>query len=150
MAVEEELGTRLPTDYKEFIEAYGEVSFTGAQGSAGLYIQSFLDGVDFVKSCGMVLSEDEMFTYPTYPATDGFLAFGTCEEENMIGWLTLGRPDEWPIVYYQCPQGEAYNLSNLPVSAFVMSFLNQTSWLFDNNVLRAEFYTPPFRCVPEG
>lgn len=99
-AVEERLGTRLPSDYKELVELFGRGAFdgylelhtAGAPGT-GVDIERCNRGVDS-------LSNDALCEpYRAYPAPGGLLWWGWTEQEDGFYWLTEGAdPDDWPVV----------------------------------------------------
>lgn len=95
-AVENELGTPLPRDYKEFIETYGaggfydflEVSSPFSKRSSGL--------VAWFKSMGATYRNDYA---PIFPEPEGLLPMGGDENGDTLFWRTRGAPEDWTVVF---------------------------------------------------
>lgn len=102
-AVEERLGTRLPTDFKQLAETFGYGAF---DGFLSLYVPgSDVPGMDFVEHAeylagfaarsGTSLWEP----YGIHPAPGGLLEWGSSEQADQFYWLTEGDdPDRWPVL----------------------------------------------------
>lgn len=99
--VEAELGTLLPTDYKEFARLYG-----------GGYFMEFM-GIDIPRysnpnmrlelSCRVVsrsFSSDDDLPYPMWPQPGGLLSFGGTDNGDCLFWLRDGPPEEWRVVVW--------------------------------------------------
>lgn len=111
-SVEKELGTALPTDYKQFIDLYG----TGAIARE-LHIWNFRDassdkswrerliGVgrwyDEVRDMG-----DHDWPYRMFPEPGGLLPFAGLMDVNHLNWLTKGTPDQWDVVLWLSDDAE--------------------------------------------
>jgi hypothetical protein len=104
-AVEAQLGTRLPADYRAFMAAYG------AGGIENLVILAPLP-VDFPQwSPGTIVDttptlrelwEMDGGVSSTGLGADAVLAWGTGCNANELGWLMTGSdPDEWPVVVWR-------------------------------------------------
>ncbi len=48
------------------------------------------------------LRETHPHSYPTaaWPETGGFLSWGNTIDADHFGWMTVGQPDDWPIVLW--------------------------------------------------
>jgi hypothetical protein len=118
--VERKLNLVLPTDYKEYVRAYGAgcwANFFGIMnpfyrwrhpeaGSFYAWIQTRLEGLD------------EMYEkFPEYsapfrrhPAPNGLFPFGYDDNGGTLCWKITRAPDSWPIVClggkYSAPYGE--------------------------------------------
>ncbi|WP_405478890.1 hypothetical protein [Streptomyces sp. NBC_00009] len=102
-AVEERLGTRLPTDFKQLAEIFRNGAF---DGFLTLYVpEAAVPGMDFVEHAeylagfaarsGTSLWEP----YGIYPAPGGLLEWGSSEQADQFYWLTEGDdPDRWPVL----------------------------------------------------
>lgn len=102
-AVENRLGTALPSDYKRLVETFGEGAFDG-------YLQLHLPDASFestdivrhtewlgewARTHGGLLWEP----YQVYPAPGGLLQWGSSEPADQFYWLTEGPdPDKWPVL----------------------------------------------------
>ena len=101
----EELGTRLPTDYIELMDTYGAgcwsewLNFvtplrTGGRGFAN-HAKEVLDAYRDLRA-----QHPEFQPLAVWPEPGGFLPFATSVEGDVLGWLTHGSPDEWPLIVY--------------------------------------------------
>jgi len=102
--VEARLGTRLPSDYKRFVDRYG----TGAVGDflyvltpatdnphLSLFDQSrvMLDGWRELRA-----NWPDQFPFATHPEPGGLLPWAVTDNGDELYWLTRGLPDQWPTV----------------------------------------------------
>lgn len=131
-AVEQAIGSRLPSDYKEFVSTYG------AGWIKGLVIQSPFVWVahgrevrqawedwasmyqDFAEYGGVEI------TYPVFPQPGGLLPFGSLADVNVLNWLMIGEPDAWPFVYYGRDTGFC-QITGLSATEFVLEAVTQRS-----------------------
>jgi hypothetical protein len=101
----EELGTRLPTDYIELMDTYGAgcwsewLNFvtplrTNGRGFA-YHANEVLDGYRNLRA-----QHPEFQPLAVWPEPGGFLPFANSVEGDVLGWLTQGSPDEWPLIVY--------------------------------------------------
>lgn len=97
-----ELGTRLPADYVALMETYGAGAFAG-----WLRIWAPLDPDELLDRSEQALEgyrelKAEFPDYhplPLWAEPGGFLPFGDSMDGDQFGWLTMGEPDEWPLVF---------------------------------------------------
>lgn len=120
-AVERELGVTLPSDFREFVLAYGTGllgrfyavwnPFTGAE---------FTDHVRLI--CGYERGLQQQFPqyypYPIYPESPGFLPWGSDDNGNYYGWLTDGPPDRWPVLSNGV-RGKGYQLHHRTMTEYL-------------------------------
>jgi hypothetical protein len=102
-ATEDDLGTRLPADYRNLIRVYGYGGFCGTIG-----IVSPFGGKTGLKSehesqsrffRNMLASYGDS-KFSVYPDEGGILYVGGDEFTNSLTWLTQGPPDEWPLIWF--------------------------------------------------
>lgn len=96
-AIEQELGTALPEDYKQFWSLYGEVQLLEYLG--------LLNPLDL--RYGLVGRQNDFVDwyrnqdcFPVWPAPGGLLNIGSDEDSHLLFWVTKGTPDEWKTVFF--------------------------------------------------
>jgi hypothetical protein len=105
LAIEEKLGTPLPTDYKEYINTYG----TGTIGSFLWPYNPFSnnENLNLITRIEQDLSAlrqikdefgEEEVPYPLYPETGGLLSWAISDNGDVLYWLTQGNREDWRIV----------------------------------------------------
>ncbi len=105
-SVEQSIGTVLPVDYKAFVDTYGFVRlddflmvfspFTD-DGPGDLLTES-VSGIEAYRTLQRRFPAD--MTLPAFPEPGGILPLGRTDNGDDLHWLTLGPPDEWPIVIF--------------------------------------------------
>jgi hypothetical protein len=97
------IGTQLPEDYKQFINAYG----TGAIGKMPIWVFNALTpdmaayGESTAKAYHTLFADSpELLSYPLYPETGGLLQWGATGSGDYLHWLTTGLPNEWKVVVH--------------------------------------------------
>jgi hypothetical protein len=127
-AVEDALGVRFPSDYREFVFTYG----TGQIGG-GYSVWNPFEGNKYVEHvrliCGYERDFRERFPhyspYRIYPDCPGFLPWGGDDNGNYYGWLTDGPPDRWPVLSHEI-RGEGFRLHRCTMTGyFVAVFRDQ-------------------------
>jgi len=118
---EKKLGTKLPSDYREFVMHYGTGLFAGLYMIYNPYSKSkylsLLECVDTQPDDAL-----EPDDYEFYPEEGGLLPWGKDENGNYYYWKADGEPDEWTVV--QCNErGDGYAAHNLGMSAFLLGIL---------------------------
>jgi hypothetical protein len=117
IAIETDLGTSLPEDYKRFIEIYGsgaivDQGFDREQNvGTGLDILvynpfSLIPGWNLVRqtrSTRKFIGEGyremrEFYPYPPWPAEGGVFCWGHTINGDSLYWRTIGSPDNWTVV----------------------------------------------------
>lgn len=100
--IEKQLGTALPSDYKEYIRTFG----TGKIGAFLLPFNPFaknkyLNLVGQRKETLDALREfyDEAgYAFPLFPDPNGLLPWGVTDNGDLLFWQTRGEPDAWTVV----------------------------------------------------
>jgi hypothetical protein len=104
------LGTRLPTEYVTLLETYGSGSWrswlnfvtplrdpgaTQSKGYRGLadFVEQMLDNYRELRA-----EFPEYQPLAVWPEPGGFLPFADSIDGDVFGWLTLGEPDDWPVI----------------------------------------------------
>ncbi|GAA3043011.1 hypothetical protein [Streptomyces glomeratus] len=123
-AVEADLGTSLPSDYKEIVDLFGPGGFDEyvdllVPGALGM------DIVDWAKSEG-------------YPVPDGLLRWGSSEQEFDFLWQTrTASPDDWPVLVGQYGDWERYDCG---LGEFLVRMLTDPMYAFPTSRLDAHFF----------
>jgi SUKH superfamily protein len=150
-AVEAELGTSLPSDYKQFIEAYG----TGKINDFIMVFNPFASNryVNLIEA-GTVVGDayrtsranaPEYYDQRVYPEPGGLLAVARTDNGNDIYWRTVGQPDAWTVVAYQ-GRGPNYYDYRGSLTEFLSGLLTRTLLcdVFPDDAFRS---SPEFRVV---
>lgn len=111
-SVEERLGTRLPADYKNLIDVYGQGAFHGDLAIIGPDRMLALSGQQQLADPLRTFATDGRYHHArlspgvdaavaTGSATDQYLLWGGGIEGGAGFWRTTAStdPDQWPIVY---------------------------------------------------
>ena len=112
--VERELGTRLPKDYKTFIETYGTGSISNFLMIANPFSKNRY--VNLLSSARMILdayrtsraNAPEYFKDNVFPEENGILPFGSTDNGDVLYWRTLGDPDDWTVTLYESRGSEHF------------------------------------------
>ena len=120
--VERALGTALPTDYKQFVNAYGSGEFndlfwiynpfSGVECMNLLWEAGVPDSLENDEELGRVYRLDSWLDHyyglrceypekcplPPFPEPGGLLPLGGDSNGGSVCWLTVGGPDAWPII----------------------------------------------------
>jgi hypothetical protein len=122
--VERALGTVLPGDYKVIINTYGTGEFNDLFAMFNPFSSS--EGMNLLWQAGIpdCLVEDEelgrvyplgsdlenyqlsridypeLCPFPPYPEPGGLLPLGGDTNGGSAYWLTEGRPDDWPLIFF--------------------------------------------------
>jgi hypothetical protein len=105
---EAQLGTKLPDDYRQFIQTYAGGLFAGfyivlSPGASNPY-------GNLVKRLELMASHFEYhedLTYDIHPTRPGLLVWGADENGNYYYWLTKGNPEQWKVVT-EATRGEGF------------------------------------------
>ncbi|WP_053926734.1 SMI1/KNR4 family protein [Streptomyces chattanoogensis] len=91
-AVESRLGTRLPSDYKALVRAFGHGMFDG------FHCVCMPDELIKRSELEASLPQARWEPYPPFPAPGGLLPWMGNEHEQTFHWITEGPdPDAWPV-----------------------------------------------------
>ena len=92
-----QLGTPLPAEYRALSDCYGEGIW---RGSLAFFSRDSL--VAFVRQVTDIYRDlrtefPEFCPLAAWPEPGGFLPFAD-QDGDMLAWLTVGDPDDWPLV----------------------------------------------------
>ncbi len=141
--VESALGLRLPLDYKCYIEVFGQGTIRGRENRAGLYIASYLAPNPALHARGFAqyFQSIEPIQYDVYPTTPGVLGFGSYADEDSLAWYTVGKPDNWPIIYHDVETG-FHEIREMSLVQLILSILEGCSPLQDEIIRKDELLKP--------
>ncbi|MGW5261780.1 SMI1/KNR4 family protein [Microbispora sp. NPDC004025] len=118
-AVFAELGTSLPADFVALVDRYGScyfgewLSVADPRSAAGG--ESFADAARYVGDQYREFRKEWPSWYPlaAWPEPGGFLKWGSTDNSDLIGWLTEGEPEAWPVIIWprHHDQGPAIRLT---------------------------------------
>ena len=121
---EEELGLKLPDDYKEFIKYYGRgnvARFIHLHGPSSQFMSADLVAMAKIDregyKSGRYISPDD-FPYARYPETDGLLPWAYTINNDMLYWLTKGECNSWSVVVYE-RSSSVFQIFNVGMVAFI-------------------------------
>jgi hypothetical protein len=104
-AVEAELGTRLPQDYKDFVRIYGSGYFMEFLGidvprSSNPNVRLELNARLVGDSFRTLYDDDEYAPHWFWPERKGLLPFGGTDNGDYLFWHMVGEPDDWKVVIW--------------------------------------------------
>ncbi|MFN3583180.1 SMI1/KNR4 family protein [Phenylobacterium sp.] len=101
--IEAELGTSLPSDYKDFVRLYGNGYFMEFMGvcvprSRNPYVRLETQA----KVVGDLFRSMDLDEHPYrfWPEPGGLLSFGGTDYGDALFWLPHGRPETWRVVVW--------------------------------------------------
>jgi hypothetical protein len=140
--IEEDLGTSLPDDYKQFIDIFGTVFI----GDFIYVLDPFTENHNFnlKERGGMILEAfrdigsffgGEKYPYPLYPDKGGLLPWGFSINGDHLFWFTQGEPQEWMIAVDES-RGASFETYNESMSNFLVKLLKKEihSEILGNNL----------------
>lgn len=124
---EEELGTRLPTDWKSLVSRYG----CGTFGDFFHLWSPFFAPCPMVsQACGALDADRELSTavpeavpFPLHPDPQGALPWGNTDNGDVAYWLMRGDPDRWPAAVWNPRGGSKYDLVEGGAAALLATWL---------------------------
>jgi len=128
--VEMKLGSRLPSDYKEFISCYGtggidDFLFVLNPVAKNKYMNLF-SRIDSLKQSSAISKQmfETDFIPSLFPENNGFLPFAYTANGDDLYWATIGEPDEWPVVVFESrsPEKEQFNIN---MTGFLIGILTR-------------------------
>lgn len=99
-AIQEELGTQLPTDILELCASYGTGRFTEASGLFSIQVfnpSARMYRRNNAESQRILMYRDAPFD--VFPRTPGLLCWGNDYSRRQFCWLADGDPDSWNVVF---------------------------------------------------
>jgi len=131
-AVETELGTTLPVDYKALIGLYGSGAFIDFLGLYNPFdVRKTVALAPNIHSMGeanrtiLALSPDYL-PHPPFPAPGGLLPFASTSSAHYLYWVTNGPPDKWPVVVHLVRSGKPAETYPLGLGRFLEEWLDGT------------------------
>jgi hypothetical protein len=127
-ALEQRLG-RMPADYKEFIKRYGT-------GSIGRFIwilnaNAHNSHLNLLQEMEPILGalrhlrrSGEPCPYRLYPESDGLLPYGKTDNGDVLYWLTVGKPERWPVVV-NAAREPSYERFDCDMTGFLIGILTR-------------------------
>lgn len=119
--LENQLGTKLPWDYKQFITNYGTGSIDEFLWFLTPFVKdeygNFLVRSKVLLDAYLVTKEKfpEDFKHEVFPTQGGLLPWGYTIDGDVLYWNTTGQPDKWSVVIYDSRAPEyveySYNIS---------------------------------------
>jgi hypothetical protein len=118
LMIEEQIGSKLPNDYKEYIMHYGDCMwFRHVRISTPFYDENFSlwgwhkNNIPQLKT--LFESSLPLVKYPVFPEKGGIFLCGADIYGEMIAWITEGEPDNWPVVYFaiDCTPFDKYDMN---------------------------------------
>ncbi|GLF97161.1 hypothetical protein [Streptomyces yaizuensis] len=136
-AVEAELGTALPGDYKEIADLFGEGSFDE-------YVDLIVPGDPHLGLVGWVRSyarhPDLWQPYSVHPAPGGLLPWGASEQEIDFVWRTGAEdPDDWPVYVHSYDEWQRFDCGT---GEFLVRMLTDETFGFPTSRLAGHYFTP--------
>jgi hypothetical protein len=143
--VEAEVGTRLPADFKDFIETYGAVvicdmlwlitpfyyigesAYVPLLGEKKTYRELLLS---CLREMDAVVGGRDNVPWPDYPERGGLLPIGGTQDAGMLAWITDGEPDEWGTFFWAFAGIETFCFPDRNVTGFLLDLLSLNSPLF--------------------
>ena len=128
-AAENELGTALPADYKDFINTYGSgkiLDFLIVLNPFSTRKNINLISRMLMQSAVFKELEDEYdikCPFPVYPERGGILPCALTDNGDVIFWITNGNPNEWNIIINES-RGPDYESINLNIVDFITYFIS--------------------------
>jgi hypothetical protein len=144
---EDELGLRLPQDYKDFISLYGSGTLCGLFEISSPFSSPLLWKTSVrewwarwarIYDCWGECPRD--MPYATYPDVPGLLPWATYGTVDVLSWYTAGEPHEWCVVYDDREEGFV-EVPDIGLGAFLVAALKGTvplpEHIFGKDVLDA-------------
>ncbi|MDO8379894.1 SMI1/KNR4 family protein [Phenylobacterium sp.] len=106
-AIEADLGTPLPQDYKDFVRLYGCGDFMEFLGiHVPVFWSPYVRLQSEVRVICDTLRDIQDRPYPLWPEPGGLLPFGKTDFGDYLLWLPRGPPDAWGVVVWDRGMGE--------------------------------------------
>ena len=102
-AIEGQVGSLLPPDYKQFVEAYGPgriadflMVFTPFAANANADLTQQVGRQ--VGALRQLRDAGQTSEYPLFPEPGGLMPWGVTDNGDILLWLRSGEPAAWPVV----------------------------------------------------
>ncbi|MBL8793852.1 MAG: SMI1/KNR4 family protein [Planctomycetia bacterium] len=128
--VERELDTRLPDDYKQFVQSYG----SGNIGDMPLTIHNPFapePGLNLLQAAkGIVAAYKSLvddgykMRYRLFPESGGLLPWGTTGNGDYLHWRTKGLPEQWSVVIWDCGLTKFRSFENMNCVQFLTELIS--------------------------
>lgn len=127
-AMEHTLGLVLPSDYRDFVFAYGSGLFARFYRVYNPFAAS--EYIALLPSISRVCEDEREFRrdwpdtvpYPIYPEVAGLLPWGNDQNGNDYYWLTEGPPDEWRVLTNEV-RGDGYCKHDCSMTEYLVRVL---------------------------
>lgn len=116
-AIEKQMRTKLPSDYKEFINEYGtgsinEFMWILTPFDEDEYVNLITRGDKISKAyIESKIKNPQYFKHEVFPNKGGILPWGYTENGDELYWLTVENSDEWHIIVYESRSSDYYEYS---------------------------------------
>ena len=130
MAIMGTEGGQLPTDYHEFVDAYGSGLFANFYRVNNPFsADEYLALVPASNSWAQMLREEkendeDAVPFPIFPEAGGVLHWANDENGNTYYWQTVGLPDKWTVVQRQ-ERGTGFKEHKYSMSGFLTGVLTK-------------------------
>lgn len=143
---EKELGSKFPSDYKEFISTYGTGGVCGflwiyspfsSNENLNFFMGSKEDNHAYFTS-KQKFPDD--FPQSLFPEEGGLLPWGVTDNGDVLNWITSDNPEKWSVLVYDGRSGDAFEYKN-SLTEFLYDVLSEniTCPLFPDDLLDIEF-----------
>lgn len=121
--------SRLPDDYKAFVDRFGTGNISGFiwilnPASQNRYLNLLVEMKPILSALRELRESGEPCPYPLYPEPGGLLPFGKSDNGDALYWLTIGQPEQWPIVV-NAARDPAYEKFECDMTDFLAGILNR-------------------------
>ena len=130
-AIEKQLSTPLPKDYKAFVRAYG----TGTINhfivvynpfSRNKFVRLVERGQRLLQSLATLISDfPEYYPHVVYPAPGGLLPFAGTDNGDVFYWQTIGTPEKWTVRVLESRGPDYYDFAG-QMTDFLESLLTKS------------------------
>jgi hypothetical protein len=130
-AIEADLGTPLPGDYKELVRRYGYGTFCDF---LQLWSPFFGDCTMMAEARGVLDADAQLarvapkaVPFMRFPEPDGALPWARSDNGDVAYWLTWGEPEQWPVALWNPRSGQHYDLVERGAAAFLADWISGES-----------------------
>jgi hypothetical protein len=130
--IQQRVGSVLPRDYKDFINAYGTVLVSQLVVPLNPFAKNeyrnLLSAMGPILSAERTMKEafgDEGCPYPLWFEPGGLLPWATTGNGGTLYWLTKGHADQWSVIV-RADRGPEFEPFEGSMIDFLLAFLNGT------------------------